>query len=97
MGSEGWRIEFIIVILELSKVDAGRVASNGRDVSSLAPTKILGRSSVLHTCPGVGWSKSKSKHTNKSWNETRNGRVKEEDERGSWVCYVYTLVIKNRG
>ena len=94
-------MEFITVILELSKVDAGRVASNESGVSSLVPTKILGRSSVLHTCLGVGWgeseSKSKSKHTNKSWNETRNGRVKEEDERGSWVCYVYTLVIKNRG
>ena len=72
---EEWRglgVEFMTGILELGKVDAGRVASNERGVSSLAPTKILGRSLVLHTCPGVGRGKSKSKcksksmHTNKS-------------------------------
>ena len=45
MGEE-WRglgvdVKFMTDVLELSKVDAGRVACNERGVNSLAPTKIL--------------------------------------------------------
>ena len=81
---EEWRglgVKFMTGILELSRVDVGRVASNESGVSSLAPTKILGRSSVLHTCPGVGRgkSKSKSKHTKA---EMKHETVESSQRRG---------------